>query len=117
MDTAAIAVLATAAAALVSALTGWLQKRSDERRGIRSDEREDLDSLQSRYEKYVERIEGRLDDVETDLSTLRTELADERRRYRAALEHIRALTRWIARHVSPDVPGPPQPPEHITDDL
>ena len=117
METAGIAVLATASATIIAAVTGWLQKRNDEKRGVRADDREDLTSQQDRYERYIERVESRLNDLELDVETLRADLREERRRYRVAVNHVRDLTRWIAQHMPRGTPAPPEPPALIVDDI
>lgn len=115
METAGIAVLATAAATIIAAVTGWLQKRTDEKRGVRADDREDLTSQQDRYERYIERVEGRLNDLESDIETLRTDLREERRRYRVAIEYLRVLIRWIDSYLPSETR--PAAPDILTDDL
>ena len=115
METAGIAVLATAAATIIAAVTGWLQKRNDEKRGVRADDREDLTSQQDRYERYIERVEGRLNDLESDVETLRTDLREERRRYRVAIEYLRVLIRWIDSYLPSETR--PAAPDILTDDL
>ncbi|MGO1912030.1 MAG: hypothetical protein ACTH02_09495 [Corynebacterium sp.] len=117
MEAAPLTTLFTSVVALGGAVAGWLKNRSDHRRGVRADDREDLTSQQDRYERYIERVEGRLNDLESDVETLRTDLSEERRRYQVAVNHVRDLTRWIAEHMPSGVPSPPPPPSPITDDL
>lgn len=117
MEAAPLTALLTSVVALGGAGAGWFKNRSDHRRGVRADDREDLTSQQDRYERYIERVEGRLNDLESDVETLRTDLSEERRRYRVAVNHVRDLTRWIAEHMPSGVPSPPPPPSPITDDL
>lgn len=115
MEAAPLTALFTSVVALGGAVAGWLKNRSDHRRGVRADEREDLTSQQDRYERYIERVESRLNDLESDVETLRADLHEERRRYRVAIEYVRDLTRWIDSYLPSETR--PAAPDILTDDL
>lgn len=123
MDGGTLAALLTAVGALVGVLVQWYRSKGEKDRGEDAADREHLSLTGQEYGELVDRLERtiikplerRVDDQETRIATLETELRTERSRVRAALTYIRTLLTWAATHAPAAIP--PEPPEHIADDI
>ncbi|MGC0143462.1 hypothetical protein [Pseudactinotalea sp. Z1732] len=125
--------LATILAGTLTFLGVWLStKQTDratrvERRAKAAENEVDRDRLRlHQYEGLVDRMEKRLEAVESRVTHLEAELAKERRerrqereafevRHRSTVRYLRDVLAWAGRHL-PGVP-PPTPPTDVAADL
>lgn len=112
----------TVAGSVVVALVGVLSTRIGQRISARSQEKvaevttraEEWAKLLAETKAYAdERLEGQqrqIEELQSDMRTVKQQLADLKARYRAALETIR---RWLRKHPNHRL----EIPEEIRDDL
>lgn len=109
---------------IITGIVQWRKNKTDERLGVRSARREDDQAWDARYQAILDEVREHLVDplkaevaaLRDEVAGLRTDLHEERARYRSALGHIRDWRLWGDLHVALTVDRP-VPPERIREDI
>lgn len=125
-----VAVVAAVAMILFGGggIGAWLKQRHDQKNGVRQENRADVDSLnaravaivESQFNYLVKPLQDRIQSLTDDVTRLDTEVRLHRALYQSALELIRTLYAWIARHMPSDLVETteiPKPPADLVNDL
>lgn len=83
-------------------------------RGLIKTQMEDV--IEPMRERMAEQ-DRRIAEQGAEIRELRTEVGVIRTRYWKAIQYIRTLHTWIARHMPADVPPPPDIPADLIDDV
>lgn len=121
MGTAAIGIIATTITAAASLLVGLLTRRSERQELLSTQYQALVDDMQAWTQRQLEerdrlgaimqaRLDERISELEDQVAGLRTTVDVLKRKYRAAVTHIRA---WRAMH--PD--RQPEAPDEIAEDV
>lgn len=105
-----------------------LKVYADRRQGVQSHEMAEDDAIVARWkqlsesqiEMLLEPVQKRLTNVEKELEGVKRELGESRRKYWAAVGHIRQLYVWINRHMPEAIttdPPLPAPPANLAEDI
>lgn len=116
-------------------LTSYLKQRRDSKNGVRQENRADNDSLnvravamlETQFNYLVKPLESRISTLtsevsllEAEVKSLEKEVKTHRTLYLLAVDHIRTLYAWIARHIPAETYEDteiPKPPQQIVGDL
>lgn len=106
----------------------YLKQRHDARNGVRQENRADVDSLnartvailESQFNYLVKPMQDQVSSLRTEVQDLTKEVKIHRALYLTAIEHIKTLYAWIARHIPSDIEEKteiPKPPATLVNDL
>jgi hypothetical protein len=106
-------------------LAALLRLRHDKRIGIAQQETAEDDAISNRWKAIIEAqtqsllepMTRRLVTLEESVGRLETELGESRRKYWGAINHIRTLNNWIARHLPESIEQVPHPPAILAEDI
>ena len=121
-----------AAAAMIffggGGIGAFIKQRHDSKNGVRQENRADVDSLNSRtvailesqFNYLVKPLQDSVAGLRDDVTRLDQQVKMHRALYLSAIEHIRTLYAWIARHIPSDISETtdvPKPPSELVEDL
>lgn len=102
-------------------VVAWVKQRQDGKNGVRQETRADTDSLNARavaiidtqFTYLIEPLKNELNDLRTEVRTLKSEAKTYQTLYQISVDYIRTLYSWIARHMPPEfeqthIPPPPE---------
>lgn len=120
---AGIGILLTGGGGVVA----WMKQRRDAKNGIRQETRADEDSLnaraiaivESQFTFLVKPLQEKVDELETKVKDLTTEVEAQKTKYWKAITHIRLLYSYIAKHMTNELETtpPPPPPAELAGDI
>lgn len=108
-------------------VVAWLKQRADAKQGVRQENRSDTDSLNARavamletqFNYLVKPLQDKVGGLETEIASLKEEVKTHAALYKIAVNHIKVLYNWIARHVPSELDQTeiPAPPTELVNDL
>lgn len=115
LSIALIGSAATIIAAFIGYLGIRLTRKSQQEAAVDARWAKMLENQREDFEALLKPMRESIDNLESKVDRLTTELRTERRRFRSAMHFIRKLLRFIDHHV----PGahPPEIPAELVDDL
>lgn len=106
-------------------VVAWFRLRSDNKKGVRQDNRADSDSLnaqavalvETQFNYLVKPLKDELEEVRATVETLKKEIKTTKDKYALAIAHIVLLYTWIKQHLPDGEKVPPPPPASLAEDI